>query len=163
MANKNKSKLTPKEIKDLVRLLKKVRLPAPYPVFVALCKSVPLVAVDIALMKDKNNLLLTYRDDEFYKGWHVPGSILLFQEEPLQAFYRMAKKELGLKPKDLAEVKFQTYFNYNDARESGVALLFTASSKVQPKGGKYFHLDNFPEDFLKVQKKEIEYLKKIAG
>lgn len=157
-------KLTKTEIKDLVRLLKKVRLPAPYPVFLALCKSVPVVAVDIALMKDKNHLLLTYRDDEFYRDcWHVPGSILTYQEKPIQAFFRVAKKELGLEQKDLSGIKFQTYFSYKDAREDGVTLLFTANSKVKPGVGRYFHLDNLPKNFLKVQNQEIKFLKKLSS
>ncbi len=153
--------LTKTEIKDLVRLLKKVRLPAPYPVFIALCKSVPIIAVDLALMPDKNHILLTYRDDKFYKGWHIPGSILTYQEKPIQALYRMAKKELGLGSKDLAGVKFQTYFSYKDTREHGVSLLFTASPKAEPKDGKYFHLNNPPKDFIKVQNQEIKFLKKL--
>src|SRR3989344_6415818 len=158
---KKNNKLTKVETEELVKLLKKVRLPAPYSVFVALCKSVPVIAVDIALMKDKNNIFLTYRSDKFYKGWHVPGSILTYQEKPIQALYRMAKKELGLEPKDLLGVKFQTYFAYKDVRESGISLFFTASSKVKPKDGKYFPLNNPPKDFLKVQNQEINYLKKL--
>ena len=78
--------------KKLVRLLSRVKLPAPYPVFIVLCKSVPMVAVDIALMKDKDHLFLTYRNDEFYRGWHMPGSILIYHEKPIKTFYRAAKK-----------------------------------------------------------------------
>lgn len=158
--NKN-NKLIKSEEKELIRLLGKVKLPAPYPVFIALCKSVPVVAVDIALMKNKNQLLLTYRDDEFYKGWHVPGSILLYGEDPITAFYRAAKKELGLAPKDLLKIKFQTYISYADVRESGIVLLFTATSRAEPKDGKYFNLNNLPEDFLKVQLEGIKALRQF--
>lgn len=156
-------KLSTKKEKYLIKLLKKIKLPAPYPVFLALCKSVPIIAVDIALIKEKNRLLLTYRDDESYKGWHIPGSILTYQEKPIQAFYRVAKKELGLKLKDLAKIKFQTYFSYRDPRENGIVLLFTASSKAEPKDGKYFHLDNLPKDLLKEQIQETKYLKDLVA
>ena len=61
-------------------------------------------------MKDKDHLFLTYRNDEFYRGWHMPGSILIYHEKPIKTFYRAAK-ELGLGPKNLTGVKFQNYFS----------------------------------------------------
>ena len=159
MAKNNQ--LTKSEEKKLVRLLSRVKLPAPYPVFIVLCKSVPMVAVDIALMKDKNHLFLTYRNDEFYRGWHMPGSILIYHEKPIKTFYRAAKKELGLGPKNLTGVKFQNYFSQKDIRGNGITLLFTAHSAVKLKNGKYFCLDNLPEDFLKEQLMEIKALKQL--
>ena len=152
-----KNKLTDKEIKDLVRLLKKVRLPAPYPVFIALGKSVPLIAVDLALMPDKNHILLTYRKDEFYDNWHIPGSILRSYEPVENALKRVARTELGI---TILKKKFATYFSYLDNREYGIALLFVVKSKSKPKDGKYFPLNKLPKNFLKVQNPEIEYLRR---
>ena len=149
--------LTDKEIKQLVGLLKKVRLPAPYPVFVALLGSVPIVAVDLAVMPDKDHILLTYRDDEFYKGWHVPGSILRYAETTQDAWKRVATKELGM---NIGSATFLAYFNYKDHRESGVTLLFTARPKGNPTDGEYFAFNKLPKDFLKAQQFEIDYLKK---
>lgn len=154
---KFKTKLTDQEVKDLVRLLKKVRLPVPYPVFIALCKSVPLIAVDLLLVNNKNQVLVTYRKDEFYDGWHIPGSILRYKEKVEDAYTRVAREELGLK--QISNVKFERYFSYLDAREHGIVLLFTARSKERPKDGKYFSLDNLPKTFLKCQNAEIEYLR----
>ena len=155
----NKNKLTSKEIKQLVKLLKKVKLPAPYPVFIALCKSVPLIAVDLAVMPDKNHLLLTYRKDEFYDGWHLPGSILRSFESVENALKRVARGELGVK---VSKPKFVTYFSYFDSREYGIALLFAAKPKSKPTDGKYFLLNHPPKDFLSVQNPEIKYLKKLS-
>jgi len=155
-----KNKLTSQEISQLVRLLKKVRLPAPYPVFIALCKSVPLIAVDIALMPDKNHILLTYRKDEFYDSWHLPGVILRTGEPVENALKRAAKNELGISISN-AKKKFAHYFSYKDKREYGIALLFAVSSKAKPKDGKYFPLNRLPEKFLEVQQPEIDFLKKL--
>lgn len=152
------NKLTSKEIKVLVKLLEKVRLPAPYPVFIALCKSVPLIAVDLAVMPDKNHILLTYRKDEFYDGWHLPGSILRSLESVENAFRRVARSELCVK---VSRPKFTTYFSYFDNREYGIALLFVAKPKSKPAAGKYFNLDKLPKNFLKVQNQEIDFLKKL--
>ena len=152
-----KNKLTPKEIKNLVRLLKKVKLPAPYPVFVALAKSVPFIAVDIAVMPDKNHILLTYRKDEFYDGWHIPGSILRYGELVENAYKRVMRKELGMK---ILKPKFINYFDVLfDYHDKGIVLLFAVKLKVKPKIGKYFSLKNLPENFLKCQRSETRYLK----
>lgn len=152
-----KNKLTAKEIKNLVQLLKKVRLPAPYPVFVALAKSVPFIAVDIAVMPDKNRILLTYRKDEFYDGWHIPGSILRYGELVENAYKRVMRKELGMK---ILKPKFINYFDILfDSRDKGIALLFVVKSKAKPKIGKYFSLGSLPNNFLRCQRPETQYLK----
>ena len=155
------SQLTDGEIKQLVGLLKKVQLPAPYPVFVALLKSVPVVPVDIAIMPDKNHILLTSRNDEFYKGWHVPGSILLYKEKLGHCAMRVAVQELVLLSKDLKHLRFETHFEYFDTREHGITMFFTAQAKKKSRAGTYFPLDKIPKNFLKEQLVEINYLKNL--
>jgi len=151
-------KLTPKEIRDIVRILKKVKLPAPYPVFIALCKSVPMVAVNLAVMPDKDHVLLTYRKDEFYDSWHIPGSILRYKESPEDAIKRVCCKELSVKIKKL---QFVGYFNDYDVRGHELVLLYVARPINKPKDGQYFKLGKFPKKIIKEQKQELEYLKKI--
>lgn len=157
---KIKTKLTVNETKQLVRLLGKVRLPAPYPIFVALLKSVPIIAIDLAVMPDDNHILLTYREDDFYKGWHVPGSILCFHDSIIAAWKRVAIQELGMK---IIKAEFLTYFNYKDNRETGVTLLFVAKPKGKTKKGTYFSLNNIPKDFVREQLPEINFLKQRFG
>ncbi|HEY4499716.1 MAG TPA: NUDIX domain-containing protein [Candidatus Paceibacterota bacterium] len=151
-----KNKLTGAEIKTLVRLLKKVKLPAPYPVFIALCKSVPLIAIDLAVMPDDQHVLLTHRKDEFYDGWHIPGSILRYGEKVEDAFKRVARQELNI---SISNPSFNYYFVYHGKREFGIALLFTAKPKTKIKIGEYFLLSQMPKNFLEVQIPEINYLK----
>lgn len=155
-----KSKLTGTEIQDLVRLLEKVQLPAPYPVFIALCKSIPLIAIDLAVMPDNNHILLTYREDEYYKNWHIPGSILCYQETVEEAQKRVAEKELGM---SLGDARFVSYFNYFDVREHGMTLLFVMKPTGEPIDGKYFKIDELPKKFLRVQEHEIEFLKNLRN
>ncbi len=149
-----KNKLSKKEEADLVRLLGKVRLPASYPVFKALCKSVPMIAIDIAVMPDKDHVLLTYRDDEFFRGWHIPGSILLYKETIDHAIQRVIKSELKIK---VTKPKFLNYFSYGANREHGVALLFIAEPKgyLSVKDGKVFPLSKVPKELLKVHVPEF--------
>lgn len=158
--SKSDKKLTVSEIKELVRLLKKVRLPAPYPVFIALCKSVPMIAVDLAFISDDGRVFLTHRKDEFYEGWHIPGSILTTGESVKHAIKRVARKELGI---DSLKSEFVNHIYYNDIRESGISLLFAVSSKSEPKGGKYFSLNKIPKNFINDQMGVMDALKKWRG
>ena len=153
-------KLTPKEIKDLVRLLKKVSLPAPYPIFIALCRSVPMVAINVAVMPDKERILLTHRKDDFYDNWHIPGSILCYKESPKDAIDRVCREELSLKA---GKPRFVGYFNEYDGRGHVLVLLYAVRPVKEPKIGTYFKVDKFPADLIKCQRKEIEHLNKIKN
>ncbi|MEK9175436.1 MAG: hypothetical protein AAB795_02465, partial [Patescibacteria group bacterium] len=61
----------------------------------------------MAIMPDPDHILLAYRDDDFYKGWHIPGSILRYGDSILKAQNRIALGELGL---TVSRVRFSTYF-----------------------------------------------------
>lgn len=153
-------KLSAKEIKDLVRLLKKVRLPAPYPVFLALRKSISMVVVNLAVMPDKNHILLTYRKDDLYDNWHIPGSFLLYKELPASAANRVCRKELSLK---IDKPRFVGWINEYDRCGHEIVLLYVARPIGKPKVGEYFALNKIPKDLIKEQRQEIECLKKISG
>jgi ADP-ribose pyrophosphatase YjhB (NUDIX family) len=153
-----KAKLSEIEIQDLVKLLEKVHIPAPYPVFLAFCKAVPLVAIDIAVMPDPDHILLTYRKDEFYDNWHIPGSILWYGEDPLKALHRVAEKELGAR---VAHAEFLHYFNEFTPREQSLMLLFKVALKEEPKQGTYFPLNELPSSLMKEEWGEINFLKSL--
>ncbi len=150
--------LTEGEISLLARLLSRVRWPLPYPVFVAMCKAVPMIAIDLAVIKDDRNILLTYRKDEFYDNWHIPGMILRNNDNVISRLKLVAKEELGIK---IAKINFVGYYEYRDIREYGISLLFSARPASLPIDGKYFNIDKLPRKFLKTQIPEIRLLKKF--
>ncbi len=150
--------LSEQEIATLVSLLAKVKLPAPYEAFKAISKSVPLVAVDIAYMPDEDHILLTYRKDEFYDNWHIPGSMLLTGEHPEKALVRVAKNELGV---EIGEFQFINYAHELYPRGHSIILLFKVPAIQKPADGQYFRLDELPEKFLEEQHGEIEFLKSL--
>ncbi len=160
MTTRNNRKLSAKEEKDLVKLLKKVRLPAPLPVFRALCQSVPMVAIDLAVMPDDQRLLLTYRKDEFYDAWHIPGSILCSGESPADALKRISRQELKLK---ITSPRFVNYFSINGSRGQEIILLFVARPIEKPRIGDYFKFSRLPKRFLKEQSPETNFLKKLSA
>lgn len=151
-------KLTPKEIKELVRLLQKIKSPFPYPIFIALCKKIAMVAVDVAVMPDKNRVLLTYRKDDFYDGWHIPGSIMRHGEEPIDVFKRVCREELFLK---INKPRFVGCFNNYDVRGHAFTLLYIMRPTKKPETGKYFKISEPPANLVSTHKKEIKYLNKI--
>lgn len=142
---------------ELIRLLGKVKLPTTYPIFIALCKSVPMVAVNLALFDQKGRILLIYRTDEFYDNWHIPGSILRYNETPHDAISRVRTEELAYVK--IKKPKFVTYFVEHDSRGHELVLLFVARIINKPKKGEFFKLDAMPKRFLRIQQKEINTLK----
>jgi len=64
-------------------------------IFLFISKLTPMVNVDLLIKNEKNQTLLTYRDDGFYKGWHIPGGIVRFKETFEERLVKVAKLELN--------------------------------------------------------------------
>lgn len=104
---------TDEDSRTLVALLTKLRehgWPIPQDAFYALCESFITAPVELALMRDgegEDELFLTHREDAYFKGWHLPGSIMRPGERAEDALARMVKDEVG----DVgdAPVLFRTY------------------------------------------------------
>lgn len=142
----NKSSLTKQEIVALARFLRKLQWPLPYPIFLALCKSVPMVTVYCAAMPDPKHLSLVYRKDEFFDNWCVPGSILYYGESTDAALDRVIKNKIGVK---LKEIRFVGYYESHDARERGIRLLFVGKPTGIVRHGQVFSTYRLPKKFLR--------------
>lgn len=66
----------------------------PDAVFRLLTRITPMVNVDL-LIQENGRTLLTWRDDPDYRGWHVPGGIIRYQERMADRLVEVAKLELG--------------------------------------------------------------------
>ena len=64
-------------------------------VFVPLMEKLVPACVELVIIKD-HKMLLTYRDDKYFKGWHFPGSYIGPKETLNQTAQRCAKEELGV-------------------------------------------------------------------
>ncbi len=72
------------------------------PFFIPYMSHMVHVAVElVALDKDKARVLLLYRDDPFFKGYHTPGSYMASGESYESVATRVADKELGCQIKFL--------------------------------------------------------------
>ena len=72
----------------------------PQEVFELVSRLVPMVNVDLLIKDEQNRTLLAWRDDIYAgTGWHVPGGIIRFKEDPLTRLQKVAESEIGSKLK----------------------------------------------------------------
>lgn len=139
--------LTADETKNLVELLRKIDYPhigVSQEIFNALVKIVPYVACELAISNSNGEFLLTWREDEYWKGWHFPGGLLRFRESFDERIQNVAREELGI---HVANIKFMQVFNFlDDTRGHTVQLLFLCDTPDQPKNGEWFK--DAPADIL---------------
>jgi len=74
----------------------------PEDLFLLASRITPLVNVDLLIKNEKNQTLLTWRNDGYGKaGWHIPGGIIRYKETIADRIHAVALNELG------ADVEFQ--------------------------------------------------------
>jgi colanic acid biosynthesis protein WcaH len=151
--------LNVKEVKRLSLLLSKIECPhkgLPQAVFDSLINIVPFVACELVIM-DKGGILLTWREDKFWRGWHIPGGLLRFKDSFDKRIKEVAKKELGV---NIKKYKFLFPINYTDcSRGHAVSLVFLCQVDATPKDGKFFR--KMPKDIIKEHQETWCKLKKI--
>lgn len=72
----------------------------PDEVFFFVSRITPLINVDLLIKNELGQTLLTWRADNFYTGWHIPGGIIRFKETIAERIKAVAENELE------AEVEF---------------------------------------------------------
>lgn len=69
----------------------------PEDIFLFASRITPLLNVDLLIRDDRNQTLLTWRDDGYYPpGWHVPGGIVRYKERIRDRILAVAREELGI-------------------------------------------------------------------
>lgn len=140
------------ELKQLLSLLKKIDNPhagLPQSVFDILIKIVPFVACELAIVDDKKRILLTWREDRWWRGWHFPGGLLRYRETFEERIRAVARKELGV---DITNHKFLFAKDCSQgARSHVVSLVFRCETMMVPKQGRYFK--KMPKNIIEEHKK----------
>ena len=113
-------------IAELDRLVPDARPGLPLPLFYLASRLTPMVAVDLLIRDAAGAVLLTWRDDRFYSGWHVPGGIIRFKETWADRLRAVAKEELGATVEaDAAPLEvYEKQHQERDVRGHFIALLF---------------------------------------
>lgn len=131
--------LNKKEIKQLVPLLKKIDNPhegLPQPVFDALIKIVPFVACELAVVDGKGGVLLTWRNDKWWRGWHFPGGLFRFRESFEERIEQVAWKELGV---NITKFKFLFAKDCSQGKRGHViSMVFRCETAMKHRHGKFF-------------------------
>ena len=94
----------------------------------------PLVNIDILLINQNNEFMLTWRDDGIYgPGWHVPGGIVRFKESVHRRISEVCRIELNINNyTDLQLVQVNQIMNPDrDFRGHFISFLFSARVDLQ--------------------------------
>jgi ADP-ribose pyrophosphatase YjhB (NUDIX family) len=67
----------------------------PEPVFRLLARLTAMVNVDLLIRNERRETLLTWRHDDLYRGWHLPGGIIRYKERLETRVAEVARAELG--------------------------------------------------------------------
>ena len=124
----------------------------------------PIVNVDLLIKNENHETLLTWRSDEFYgPGWHLPGGVIRFKENPISRIEKVALSELGcqvLYDNSPLTVRSQTADD-RDVRGHFISLLYKCSLKTPlsstmkafgstPSNGQWRWHKKAPTDLLSV-------------
>lgn len=67
----------------------------PTPLFDLLSRLTPMLNVDLLIRNEQRQTLLTWRHDDLYLGWHIPGGVIRFKEQMAERIAAVARLELG--------------------------------------------------------------------
>ena len=68
----------------------------PEDIFLFFSRNTPIVNVDLLILNNKGEKLLTWRGGDYYSpGWHIPGGIVRYKESLYDRVVQVAKTELG--------------------------------------------------------------------
>ncbi len=143
--------LNTKETKQLVSLLKKIDKPhegLPQPIFDALCGVVPFVACELVVVNENNEMLMVWRHDKWWRGWHFPGGLLRYRESFEERLERVAWDEMGI---NLTSYKFLFAKDCSQSvRGSATSLVFVCQTAMTPTHGKFFK--KMPKNIIEAHK-----------
>jgi len=148
----------------------------PEPVFLFASAITPMINVDLLIQDDARRTLLTWRDDPFGAGWHIPGGVVRFKEMVEQRIHAVARLELGArvafqrKPLALRQV----FLSNRDARGHFFSLLYRCELKSRldparefvsgrPSSGQWKWHATFPADMLRVHEMYKTFIEGKGG
>lgn len=151
--------LTEEEQFELVRLMHKLKFPVPLPVFEAWCKTFGIVCAEVAVFRDIGNgpeILLIYRKDKFFDGWHIPGCVHLPLECIQDTLRRVLEKEIMVEvDKPIFYKWFERLQGDGDGQSKRgyeLSLVFTTNilgEFRENENEKFFPISNLPSNIVK--------------
>lgn len=133
--------------------------------FEASLKVFPQVAIETVIVDDIQSpgpaqILLTWREDEHYKGWHVAGGFMRFGKSFEQTIADILRREHEAKVEDVKETGIT--YNRVDSRGQTIGIVFLVKSDVPTDQNtsqkKWFN--HIPQDALPHHK---DFLRRVLG
>ncbi|MDO8516328.1 MAG: NUDIX domain-containing protein [bacterium] len=171
-------KLAPHELSKITELLARVT-PVPFmetPVFKTIWKTrlVPMATLELLIFerdplaspaKTLPRVLLSYRTDEHYDCWHVPGGFLGTNETIAQATKRILKRELGILPKTIQPLL--TINRPHGARDHHLSSFVAVTPAKAPRLKKgvleYFDPSQLPKKIIPYYRNAFSVLAKMPA
>lgn len=99
--------------------------------FLSLSSKTPLINVDLFIVNELGDVLLSWRDDEHCgRGWHIPGGIIRHGETMMTRLRLTAERELGFVPEyENAPCKITEIFLEQKYRNHFISLLHKGRCK----------------------------------
>ncbi len=135
----------------------------PQELFYCVSRLTPLPNVDLLIVDELDQKLLTWRDDPFFgPGWHIPGGIIRFKETASERIQAVAKSELGVEvfhdtvPCEVTELMAP----HRDVRGHCISLLYKCrlasalndamkADVCAPKNGQWAWFKHCPDNMIK--------------
>lgn len=172
--------LTNQENLELVRLLNKIEWPVSADLFDAICGNMSINPVDLAILKkstDGFKIFLIYRKDNFFDGWHIPGSVILPGRTIAMVLKDIIEREINIPEKGF-DFKFITFHQFMKGSNLGqcprgqetellYALFLEEDVRIETdEFRKFFPIEKPPENALSHHKTLLlsirNYLSKIS-
>lgn len=141
-------------------------------VFHLVSRFTPIVNVDLLIKNPAGEILLTWRDDQFYgPGWHIPGGVIRFKETFAERIAQVAQDELGTQVScDYQPISVQEVMNHTrNTRGHFISILFNcdlagllnpemAFSENQPANNQWKWHNSCPDNLIAVHKRIYSHL-----
>lgn len=108
----------------------------PEPIWRALAGVVPQLAVELLITRTGRDVLLVFREDRDWHGWHVPGGFLVCGESVDRGADRVARRELGVSVRTTALLGAFTWPDHPYAHAT--SLLCVCAADGAPTAGQFF-------------------------
>lgn len=156
---------TDEEQKEFLRLVKKLGWQRTgkdnfEAIMFSIFPAVPSEQAVVCNINGVDHVLMWHRDDEHYKGWHMPGGYLLRGESDFDWCARVLKKENGLELKKIDFIRrFNTRPDTGWVPGQQMAHFWLCEVEGEPTNGKFYPLTALPENTLGHHRKYVDCLR----
>lgn len=121
---------------------------SPYDIFEKFMSKVVPVAVELVLIR-QGKVFLTWREDNFFRGWHFPGGFISPRETLIKTCQRIADREtpgLSIISVDVLDIVNNT----DDPRFHCVSLIVKAQTFDEPQSDHGCWFSEKPADLIEI-------------